>query len=373
MALGKPLVLTLNSGQTKLKTHAISDEDCSYVRVVVSSLASPGIAEHARCLVVFTPKSAVHTTESSLLVSIDRLRKAKEHPNLYRLSKSMVYRLFSPNLQYDRRYQSIQDLHLDKTRSEALANVRFEPGYTDDDAFTCHLVWLETLFQIPAFLANELAGEEDECVYVLSRSESLVLNDQLQSGKDYQVFATLNQKTAPGPMIGDVHILHERSVVASVSGISFQRVPKTDPGKLLSAESASKIAMVPVKHASTKAPHSEASGSSDEPSFTPDHTSPAPTSPPPAPSAVSNNPPRSSDSREDTLRRLIASQLEVEASELSDHTNLADLGMSSIISLPVVSAFEKETGVALPSSFFYDHVSLAEAREWLEGVGRGVL
>ncbi|KAL9577385.1 MAG: hypothetical protein Q9212_006395, partial [Teloschistes hypoglaucus] len=330
MVLGKPLVLTLKYDQTKLKTHAISDEDYSSVRVVVSSLASPDIAGHARCIVTFTPESAVHTMEGNILASIDRLQKAKEHPNVYRLSKSMVYQLFSPNLQYDRKYQSIQDLYLNKIRliphitlSQALANVRFEPGSTDDDAFSCHPVWLETLFQIPGFLANELAGEEDECVHVLSGWESLVLNHRLQSGEDYQVFATLNQETAAGPMTGDAHILHERSVVASVSRIKFRRIPKADLGKLLPAERGSKIAMVPDKHASNEALRSEVNGSSDEPSFTPNHTSRPPTSPPPAP--LSKNPPHSSSNLEDTLRRLIASKLEVEASELSDHTNLADL------------------------------------------------
>lgn len=370
MTLGKPMPLELIHGHTKLKIHAISDADFSSVRLVMSSLASSGIAEHARCLVAFTPESAVHPMESNILASIDRLRTMKEHSNMYRLSGSMVYRLFSLHVLYGQKYQSIEELYVDKAQSQALANVRFEPGSTDGDLFTCHPVWLETLFQIPAFLANELGDEGDGCVYVLSGWESLVLNDRLQSGTDYRMFAALNQKTTAGPMTGDVHIVHERFIIATVSGIKFQRVPKAALAKLLSAESGSETLMIPDNQASNEALRSDTSDSSDEPSFEPsftsDHTSPPPASPP---RPVSRDDPRSSDVG-DTLSKFIASHLEIEASELSDHANLADLGMNSIISLSVLSTFERETGVALPSSFFYNHLSLADARLYLEGLAK---
>ncbi|KUL85909.1 hypothetical protein ZTR_06423 [Talaromyces verruculosus] len=67
------------------------------------------------------------------------------------------------------------------------------------------------------------------------------------------------------------------------------------------------------------------------------------------------------------LLRLVADALDLETSDLTPSTTFESIGMDSMLSIKVISAFHHETGLELPAAFFADHQSVAAAQKELDG------
>lgn len=66
------------------------------------------------------------------------------------------------------------------------------------------------------------------------------------------------------------------------------------------------------------------------------------------------------------LFRLVADALGLEASDLTLSTTFESIGMDSMLSIKIISAFQQETQIELPAAFFTDHQTVAAAREELD-------
>ncbi|KAI1826639.1 BcPKS15, polyketide synthase [Xylaria intraflava] len=84
----------------------------------------------------------------------------------------------------------------------------------------------------------------------------------------------------------------------------------------------------------------------------------APSKAPPAPSGGKSA---------NKLLGIVAAELGIDMDELSPSTNFASAGVDSMISIKILSKFQKETGVELPAAFFNNFQSVSEAREELDG------
>ena len=67
------------------------------------------------------------------------------------------------------------------------------------------------------------------------------------------------------------------------------------------------------------------------------------------------------------LLRLVAGALGLEPSDLTPSTTFESIGMDSMLSIKIMSAFQQETDIELPAAFFTDHRTVAAAREELDG------
>ena len=67
------------------------------------------------------------------------------------------------------------------------------------------------------------------------------------------------------------------------------------------------------------------------------------------------------------LFRLVTDALGLEGSDLTPSTTFASIGMDSMLSIKVISAFQHKTQIELPAAFFTDQQTVAAAREALDG------
>ena len=65
------------------------------------------------------------------------------------------------------------------------------------------------------------------------------------------------------------------------------------------------------------------------------------------------------------IRKIIATELGVPASDLHDAIDLAEVGCDSLMSLLILSTLKSELGLVLPPSFFIDCATVAELRTYL--------
>ncbi|KAL8783229.1 MAG: hypothetical protein Q9213_004793 [Squamulea squamosa] len=353
--LGKELLLDLEATETTLRLEARTDEQCSNIGVVILGESRSNFVEHARCKVIQTTQQELNIDDSNVFASIDRLQRGTESDDVYRLSKSMVYRLFSPHIKYDKKYQGVEEVYVDKVRSEALAIVLLETTSDDTDDILYNPVWLSTICHVSDFLANEIGEEKDDFAYALIGWKTLSLKVPLEAGRIYQSYVTLRHGKTVEVLVGDLHVIHQGLLVARILGIEFQRIPKTRHKNTLFAASKKDNASSSDSNTFTPASENEInppSSSHTPPSLSMTTARPAHT---PSPCILL-----------DTLRRLTASQLEIPCSELSQDTNLADLGLNSIMGLSILSTFGSETGMTLPSAFFYERLTLADARAYFD-------
>ncbi|KAF2792359.1 putative polyketide synthase [Melanomma pulvis-pyrius CBS 109.77] len=66
--------------------------------------------------------------------------------------------------------------------------------------------------------------------------------------------------------------------------------------------------------------------------------------------------------------RLVADALGLEASDLTPSTTFESIGMDSMLSIKIMSEFQRETHIELPIAFFTDQQTVAAAREELDGL-----
>ena len=64
------------------------------------------------------------------------------------------------------------------------------------------------------------------------------------------------------------------------------------------------------------------------------------------------------------LKAIIVTETGVESNEIQANTDLADVGVDSILSLSILGDFKTQCGQALPSSFFHDHATFASIQAY---------
>ena len=110
---------------------------------------------------------------------------------------------------------------------------------------------------------------------------------------------------------------------------------------------------------------SETSEDSDVRSPGEDGDTSTPPSSPPSVSDDSEEKPEPTDGGPSVARQVVAEEMGIDMSELTDKLDLADTGMDSLMSLTVLSALRERTGADLPSSFLVDNNTIEDIEKAL--------
>ena len=67
----------------------------------------------------------------------------------------------------------------------------------------------------------------------------------------------------------------------------------------------------------------------------------------------------------EVLLKLVATETGVSLNELTESASFADLGVDSMMSVAIITAFKRDTGNELPASFFTKYSTVSDVREEL--------
>lgn len=309
---------------------------------------------HGRCTVTFEDAAvwSAQWQRTAFLIQdrMKMLRSKMDNGEADRVGRRMAYKLFQALVSYSDIYQGMDDVIFDGPEREATSHIKFRAG-PQDGTFNQSPFFIDNVSHLSGFIANATADSKNE-VYISHGWESLRFSETLDSTKEYDVYVKM--QPAGGKMVaGDVYIFNSDNIVIGViGGLKFQCIPRF----LLN----------------TFLPPADGSG----PARTkPQVKASAPSMKKPAPIEIpkmskktcrQTKPPKPTKAATGGMMskafEIIIAELNVEASELADAIQWADLGVDSLMALTISGRFREELDLEMSSTLFTDYASVGELR-----------
>jgi len=309
---------------------------------------------HGRCTITFED-AATWTAQwqrTAFLIQ-DRMKMLKskmEEGEADKVGRRMAYKLFQALVNYSDRYQGMNDVIFDGPEKEATSRIKFRAG-PQDGTFMQSPFLLDSVCHLSGFIANAAADSKNE-VYISHAWESLRFAENLDHTKEYNTYVKM--QPAGGKMIaGDVYIFDsEKKVIGVVGGLKFQCIPRTLLNTFLPPAGGSGPARARPQ-AKAPVPAAKKPAAIEIPKMTKKAAKPV-KAPKPAKAAASGMMGKAFD--------IIIAELNVEASELADAIQWADLGVDSLMALTISGRFREELDLEMSSTLFTDYSSVGELR-----------
>lgn len=315
--------------------------------------------EPSEWLSSWTPLS--HLIESR----IDALTELANKGQASRFTGNMAYTLFASNLvDYAEKYRGMQSVVLRDL--EAFADVQLTTH--EGGVWTVPPYFIDSVAHLAGFIMNcSDAMDTAKNFCVTPGWKSMRFAKPLVAGMKYRSYV----KMIPTPedatvYTGDVYIMQDGQIIGLVGGIKFRRYPRLLLSRFFSAPNQANTS-VPQKtsHAVCKAP--EPKTAPQKPSSEQKPVISAKTETPVAiaePAAVKDT--TGAPTIVDRALELIAKEAGLDASELKDDADFADLGVDSLMSLVITEKFKTTLDVVVGGSLFLDYPSIGDLRGWLE-------
>ncbi|KAI0906729.1 ketoacyl-synt-domain-containing protein [Ustulina deusta] len=357
MEVYQPLVAEPGSQQHILIT-ASRGKSSNSIKVHFESEDGSLKRDHAKCEVVFGDGTQwqLEWRQASALVQ-DRISLLTSSSHTHRILRPIAYKLFAAVVDYGQQYQGMQEVHLDSNLLEATAKVRFP--ISTDDQFLYHPCWIDSLAHISGFVLNATETTPSDVVYISHGWQSMrIAVEKLSADKTYYTYVRMKEDmTASKVMIGDVYILEDGNIIALVEGLKFRKIKRFQLKHLLPLRQ--RIRNQKYTPALTEDVPGE-SGYSEQSTTT--KLSPSDGGEKMRTIAEAN---KAQPSIIDAVFDIIAQEVGVNVSSLSDHNMLADSGIDSLLSLSIAARVNDAIGLEIPSSLILASASLGELRESL--------
>nr|ALQ32777.1 putative polyketide synthase [Fusarium babinda] len=322
---------------------------------------------HAVCdVVVENPQTHRQSWQSHVYLiqrGIQHLIQGAGDGSAHMMRCGLLYKMFSNSVQYGSAFQGIQQVWFDSEGLEGTAKVLMPSGR---DTFALNPYCCDSLGHLTGFIMNcSDSLDLDDHVYINHGWRSLRLMEPYQCDVEYQTYVKMQAVGSDDSTYsGDVHVLRDGKIVGICGGVTFKKVARKVLEMLLPRPSAAKAKAksTTVKHAATE------------------QTSHAVlTSPPTTSHSVATaSPPEqaepSTGSGSDLIQKaleIIADEIGVDVSQLTDSTLLADLGVDSLMSLTILGNFREELDLDIPAAQFYEFLSVKDLKSFL-AVSTGV-
>lgn len=336
---------------------------------------------------------------------IDDLNRLAQDGTATCFSRSMAYTLFANNLvNYADKYRGMRSVVMNGF--EAFANVRLttEKGGT----WTVPPYFIDSVAHLAGFVMNCSDASDVTGTYCVTPGwRTMRFAKPLTAGSDYQSYVKMIPTTEdPTVYFGDVYILQDGEIVGMVGGIQFRRYPRILLKKFFSPPDSAEGKSNPAgKSSSTSETSTAAKGTTSAPpkatnvapskkshwqfqagpdkaqkpqsqtqNVEPDSTQAEPEAPAPkeeapkedtAPDVKTEQPAADDNSVSAKALDLIASEVGVDRSELSDDTSFANIGVDSLMSLVLAEKFRDGLGIESSSSLFLEYPTIGDLTAWL--------
>jgi iterative type I PKS product template protein len=303
------------------------------LRVGILDDRSAALQPHASCQIVFGDSDSwAQTWNKNAYLILERMKDLERGVlggTTSRISHEMVYKLFANVVQYDERYQGMQEVIVDSQKLEAIVSLALYQGL-DAGTFFCSPLWLDNLAQIAGFIMNAIGTVNPrEFTYISHGIASYQIAEDIDPRLPYRAHVRMLPEEK-NVFVGDVSIFQSERMIARCGDVKFKKISRALIERLLS----SSIQLKP----SPKRP---------EAGITPRRELKTAQKP-----IVSEKP--STRSSIDSLRKLLASQIGISEDELSDGSSFIELGVDSLLSMTILSQIQTSLNIELPASVFTD-------------------
>ncbi|CAG8058756.1 unnamed protein product [Penicillium salamii] len=315
-----------------------------------------------------------------------------------RVSGKMAYSLLKgASIDYAASYRMIESamLHGDEGCAELLFRQDEKENWQTPPQ------WLDTLGQVAMLVMNSGdTFDTSECLYVVNGYETLRVGRPLEPGTIYRAYVRMfaNPNSADSLYTGDVYLTQADHIVAVMSQLQLKRIFRsalndylamTAPNSALLQEAAPSAPVAPVAPAAPATPMTPTTPPGTIPSSPRSMNSARQSSGSSVTTPVSC---RSSDALESELyipeksvlaevisppekqrpsqlsecMYLIAQETGLHISQLADCSNIADLGIDSLMSLALVNKFQQELQLQINKTVFIECATIGEFKTWFQ-------
>ncbi|KFG85862.1 polyketide synthase [Metarhizium anisopliae] len=339
LRIDQPLIAKDDETTRLFRVTTEADWSSNMLSLAISSVAPSGEqpVSHATVHVRIVPNQrwlADWKRNSHLVMS--RVQTLERSNNSQKLRRRMVYKLFAAVVDYSDDFKGMSQVLLDTDALEAVSTVQFQiesrEGRLGMDAR-----WIDSLGHISGFIMNANdATNNQEQVFINHGWERLRHAERLTASKTYRAYCRmqLEEKTT---FVGDVFVLDGDRIVAVYEGIKFVGMQRRVLNHLLPAKSLVKgqepVATGAVRHDSGLC-HS---GSNTKKSISHEVVS-----------AIDNQ--SVSASGFGPVMEIICQEVGIPPCDLDPESQLADLGIDSLLSLTITSRIRQELGLSISSA-----------------------
>ncbi|KAK4989349.1 polyketide synthase [Elasticomyces elasticus] len=372
MEVPKPLICQIPQppqGQhIQLEATADLEQSCAFLKFRSVTPEGKVLQEHAHCLVKYEDidgwRSDWGRINFMVQSQIDILKQKTHTGEAHKIQRGMAYKLFKALVTYDEKYRGMDEVILDGKNTEATAAVQFKTTAADGN-FHCAPYWIDSMCHISGFIVNASdVVDSDTQVYISHGWDSMRVAKKLSVDKKYRSYVRM----LPAPnnvSIGDVYVFEGDEIVAVCGGLKFQMIPRRvlntflPPNKTLAGAKAGVAAPAPV----AKAPAAIKAA--------PVKAAPAPIKIAPAPAKKAAPAPKKAAPKKaagtsinNKIMKIIATETDVDASELVDEAAFENLGVDSLMSLTISAIFREELDIEISSTLFTDYPTVGEMKKF---------
>ncbi|CVK91833.1 bikaverin cluster-polyketide synthase [Fusarium mangiferae] len=314
---------------------------------------------HAVCdVAVENPNSHRENWQSNAYLiqrGIKQLVQGASDGSAHMMRRGLLYKIFSNSVQYGPAFQGIEQVWFDSEGLEGTGKVLMPSG---KDTFALNPYCCDSLGHITGFIMNcSDSLDLDDHVYINHGWRTLRLVEPYQCDVQYQTYVKMQAVGSDDSTYsGDVHVLRDGKIIGICGGVTFKKVARKVLEMLLPKPSGAKskhgavkhIAPEPVKHVVLTPPsttsHSVGTASPPEPT---------------------ESPVGSASGLVQKALEIIADEIGVDISQLTDSTLLADLGVDSLMSLTILGNFREELDLDIPAAQFYEFSTVQDLKSFL--------
>ena len=296
---------------------------------------------------------------------IDVFAQGAANGKFQKIDRTQAYEGFSSLVQYGDKYHGMKEVTIDSKNFEATSLIEFRTTESDGD-FEANPYWIDNITHLSGFVLNGSdAIDSKKQVYISHGWESLQIVRPLSARRTYRNHVKMHQ----GPkqtMVGDVYVFDGEDMVALISGVKFQAIPRSLLNRIL-----------PPTNGVPAYPKTQPSSRSNKTAgaFEVDHSAKSTSlerastekATPSIPSPTGNT------SKINDIMGVVSEELGIEPSELHEKAVFADVGLDSLMSLTITGRIREELEIDVPTSLFVDNETVGAAKSAILALAGGSL
>lgn len=375
MEVTKPLILRERSNESQILQITIDanlSEGRADLRYATVNEKGTETNTHATCTITYEDgaKWVAEWASKAYLIEgrIETLRDQLASGKADQISRGLAYKLFSAFVQYDTKYQGMEEVVFNSKNFEATSRVRFQ-SEEKDGVFFLSPFWIDSLSHLSGFILNGSdAVDSKNFVYISHGWGSMRISHPLNRTKTYASYVKM-QASPNNVMVGDVYIFEDNIIIGVVGGLKFQRIPRTllntilplpqeGPSQLTKSNQSfgrisapSQVVKKIQSNSSKIIPRGKSESSRPISNIV---SSPVKAAAPMRGSVVSQ------------IMDIISRESELPLSELLDDCTFHDLGVDSLLSLEICGKIRESIQIDIPSTVFVEYETVGMLKNYLQ-------
>jgi iterative type I PKS product template protein len=345
----------------KLEAHILrcsvkANVSLGYADVVFHTGGGAKKTEHAFCKVYYGDQDqwASEFDRVNYLIKsrIEHLLEAEKTGKASKIGRGLAYKLFAALVDYDRRYQGMEEVVLDSDTCEATAKVVFQTT-EKDGTFFFNPFWIDSCCHISGFIINGTdAVDSREQVFISHGWGSLRFTEKLDASKTYRSYIRMQPVKGTKMMSGDAYVFDGERIVGVAGDVRFQSIPRKVLNMVLPPRGRAAIGMTAA------------------PAVAPKPASPAKTekvkeNKQVTPKNISKVNSKLTVSVVSQVMDILAKEVGCSHDELADNIAFTDLGVDSLMALTVAGRMREELDLDIDSHEFVEHSTIGAFKVFL--------